>query len=65
MERTSLFIKKNIDATLFRTFSHVIIMMPKSGSTLKVKGQGFIKGKLYQRDRHTPRIRKSLTNINL
>ncbi len=55
-------IYKNIDVTLFRTLSHLIIMIWKSGSTHRVKGQRFNKGKFYQSDRRISRLRKSLTD---
>jgi hypothetical protein len=36
-------------------------MRQKSGSTLEVKGRGFINGKLYQSDRPAPILKKSST----
>jgi hypothetical protein len=52
----------NMDFLLYRNFSHMIIMIRKSGSTLKVKEQRFNKRKFYQSDRLALRLRKSLTD---
>ncbi len=60
----NIIIYRNIDVTLFRTFSHSNIMMQKSGSILEVKGLGFNKVKLYQSDGRASRLRKSSTDID-
>jgi hypothetical protein len=59
----NIIIYTNMDVTLFRAVRHVIIMMRKSGSMLKVKSRGFIKGKFYQSDRLASRLRKSSIDI--
>ncbi len=54
-----------MDITLLRTLSNMIIMMRKSGSTHRVKGRGFDKGKLHQNDRGALRLKRSLTDTKM